>query len=179
METPLWCGHDPGPGELVLRVEGRIGPFRGRFVSDFVICRECWRPGGQSYRLGDNHADPVVMGLYGGTAPTEPTPCAGCSRTVIRGRHPRMKYVTCSKACTVRASKARTSDVSSAVTACEGCGTELTGRTDRRFCSSACRQRAYRRRASGVSEAVTVEEVRALGEALDALGTFMDAHPVR
>lgn len=131
------CGHDIGSDDVVVRVEGR--------PKDFLICQKCWRPGKPYVLRGD-----VVIRLYGaGPArqpePAGPAPCAGCGHPVIRASNARMRYITCSRACTVKASKQRTGRLRTPVTKpCAECGGLVTGRADQRYCSAACRQRAYR-----------------------------------
>jgi hypothetical protein len=141
METCDGCGATVPTTEPMFRIDGHRPGKRRTWVRINLLCGTCWRPEGVSYRIGDA----MVSGLYGAGEPTPPTPCAGCGRIVVRGRHPRLRSVTCSRACTVRASKGRgVADRQAAV--CAGCGEEMSGRADRRYCSPACRQRAYRQR---------------------------------
>jgi predicted nucleic acid-binding Zn ribbon protein len=73
----------------------------------------------------------------------ERTNCVVCDLPVLLPVDKRRKVDACSDLCR---SRFYAKPVEPAVTACEGCGSATTGRSDLRFCSPACRQRAYRRR---------------------------------
>lgn len=74
--------------------------------------------------------------------------CVVCGLPVFLPVDKRRKVDACSDLCR---SRFYTRSVETVVTVCEGCGSDMTGRSDLRFCSPACRQRAYRRRrAEGV-----------------------------
>lgn len=146
MERDLLCGDFIEDAQFVVRVEGAWPPKRKKPIRDFLICSNCWRPG-PSYVTDDGPFAPTVFGLWGDGEPVI-GPCAGCGVRVMRGSDPRMKYLTCSTACTVKASKeAHAASTRMRVAeVCAGCGDALDGRTDRRYCSSACRQKVYRQR---------------------------------
>lgn len=77
--------------------------------------------------------------------------CAVCGLPVLLPADKRRKVAACSDLCR---SRFYAVPVEPAVTVCEECGCEMTGRSDLRFCSPACRQRAYRlRRAGGAGDA--------------------------
>lgn len=73
----------------------------------------------------------------------EQVDCVVCELPVLLPVDKRRKVDACSDLCRSRFYAVR---VEAAVTQCEGCGSNVTGRSDARFCSPACRQRAYRRR---------------------------------
>ena len=73
------------------------------------------------------------------------TACVVCGVRVRLRPDKRRRVVVCSDTCRSRFYAARR-PVTVSVTHCEGCGAEMTGRSDRRYCSPACRQRAYRHR---------------------------------
>lgn len=166
METLLLCRcphGDDGKGVLV-RVGGdALLRRRPKWsLGDFLVCRQCWEDhAGRSWRIPESPGNlgATVSGLYGGTEPTDPLPCEGCGRVVIRGKNTRTKRHTCSRACTVAASKrAHGKGASGPVTSrCAECGTTITGRGDRTYCSSACRQRAYRARQTSGKVSTTPE----------------------
>lgn len=132
MHSTLRCGHQVSPDDIMVRVQGN--------PKDFLICQQCWRPG-ERYHVGDA----LVTGLYA-TATGEatlPSRCVGCFRRVIRGSNDRLRYITCSKYCTVRSSKIRHGFlVPVAVKPCRCCGALMSKRSERPYCSRVCEIRA-------------------------------------
>ncbi len=71
----------------------------------------------------------------------EQVDCVMCGLPVLLPVDKRRKVDACSDLCR---SQFYAKPVEPVVTVCEGCASEMTGRSDLRFCSPACRQRAYR-----------------------------------
>lgn len=110
------------------------------------ICSTCWGDADDSiYRVresADGKRRAIDRSISSGR---ETVTCAACGRSVSVPIDKRRKVNVCSDLCRSRVYDARR--VTEAVThPCEGCGTGITGRADRRYCSPACRQRAYRQR---------------------------------
>lgn len=105
----------------------------------------------------DDKQNLVMVAMQEFLERTEPTECEQCGVPLLLRPLRRRKRDTCSSACRAKLYKTETS-VPPAVTRCEGCGTEMHGRSDRRYCSPACRQRAYRRRNRLVQLGVTPED---------------------
>ena len=132
--------------------------------SNTSVCRECVNAVREEGIWTSDDGRRNLMNLPGHD---DAAPCVACSRPVVATRDGRRKIVTCSDKCRAKYYTARRSvDVS--VTACEGCGSEMTGRSDRRFCSPRCRQRAYRRR-------LNLELVQKDAEVLERFEAIMDA----
>lgn len=157
METVLEeigeCGHDlTTAGRHAVRVDGVLQPTRGyyRGAGGFLICSDCWAGDRADVnerlnRFNYGHGN-QFFGLYGGWDSTGVLPCESCGLPVERGSNPRTKSHTCSRACTVRLSKAKTVSVAVTERACPICGGLIDGRADRRYCSDRCRQHAHRHR---------------------------------
>ena len=69
--------------------------------------------------------------------------CVVCGLPVLLPVDKRRRVDACSDLCR---SRFYAKPVEPVVTVCEGCGSDMTGRSDLRFCCPACRQRAYRHR---------------------------------
>lgn len=129
-------------------VQARVSYYRTRrrwvrpaWSGRAVICLHCATLG---------QYQPSADGLRDARYPepaerAEPVPCVNCGLPVILRVDKRRKVAACSDSCRAQF-YASNKPVTKAVTPCEGCGAEMTGRTDRRYCSPACRQRAYRQR---------------------------------
>lgn len=144
---PLCDQPDDGP--VSYRVElwtYRRRGWRGAcWSSRTAICATCWGTDDGNYRRRES-AD-GKRSAHDRSIPSgrEIVTCEVCTRSVSVPIDKRRKVDVCSDACRSRLYAARS--VTEAVThPCEGCGTAITGRVDRRYCSSACRQRAYRQR---------------------------------
>lgn len=87
----------------------------------------------------------------------EQVDCVMCGLPVLLPVDKRRKVDACSDLCRSRF-YARPVEV--VVTACDVCGSDMTGRSDLRFCSSPCRQRAYRRRLRSTSAARPASDER-------------------
>lgn len=121
---------------------------------DGLVCQSC---AVVPHAGRDGRENLVMVAIQEFIEGTEPAECEQCGVPLLLRPSARRKHVTCSPACRARLYKDRTS-VPRPVTRCEGCGTEMHGRSDRRYCSPACRQRAYRRRNRLVQLGMTPED---------------------
>ncbi len=121
------------------------GPKRGRIRRSGyeAACTSCVSESG----YGQSRDGSVIAWGPDATRRVEAT-CQHCGLPVLLAQDKRRKVPTCSDACRAKhyAEKKRVSPVT---LQCDGCGTDMLGRADRKFCSAACRQRAHRRRHAG------------------------------
>lgn len=111
---------------------------RRRWRQDEPVCQRCGTEGGSS-------SDGKVSCWTPAGTLTAPAPCITCGLLVQVREDRRRTLHTCSAKCRVRHYGQRVTDEQQ-VLACQGCGSRMTGRADRRYCSPACRQRAHRQR---------------------------------
>lgn len=139
---PLCDQPDDGP--VSYRVELWTSRTRGwRAVTRTAICATCWGTD-DTYRRESADGKRVAFDQSVRSG-REIIACAVCDRVVSVPVDKRRKVDVCSGVCRSRFYAARSA--TEAVThLCEGCGTAMAGRADRRYCSPACRQRAYRQR---------------------------------
>jgi endogenous inhibitor of DNA gyrase (YacG/DUF329 family) len=76
------------------------------------------------------------------TAITPPKPCEHCGQTIVRENNGKFKVFTCSDICRIAKTRTPRRDIDGIT--CQQCGTQITGRANRKYCSAACRQRAHR-----------------------------------
>lgn len=142
---------------------------RRRWRQDEPVCQRCGTKGGRS-------ADGKVSCWSPGGTLTAPAPCITCGLLVQVREDKRRTLHTCSAKCRVRHYGQRVTDEQQ-VLACQGCGSRMTGRADRRYCSPACRQRAHRQRQAPPPPAMAIPQAPKLGprrkhrQTVEAIGT--------
>lgn len=140
MDCPV-CGVEVGEDQPMVRtfVSHRFG--RNRWRTDEPVCLDCASgPGWARSSDGKRESWPVPAADR-----TDAAPCVTCGRLVAMRRDSRRTVYACSATCRTRHYKVGVTAEKQVLT-CAGCGSEMTGRADRRYCSPACRQRAHRQR---------------------------------
>lgn len=147
------CEQPIGGPAVAIDVHRRRNRRERGWVAREAVCLECV----------SKPADRTALAYVDGVAHVEswwreetPAPCAGCGRPTIVRPDGRRRVVACSSAC--RTASYRENSSVTVTRECDGCGTVIAGRSDRRYCSPACRQKAHRRRGAA-REAQTVAPV--------------------
>lgn len=108
-----------------------------------MVCQTC----ATTIAAGRDGAENTVMVSIGTTLDGhEKATCEHCGLPFLVRPVARRKHVACSARCRSALHRADKAVPEAVTRTCDGCGTEMTGRADRRYCSPACKQRAYRNR---------------------------------
>lgn len=146
MTCPVCLGpiSEDNPGVTTRWVERRQSPkhkFRS-YRGTILVCLRCDR----THNAGADGAENLFrMRGQTSTDASERHDCARCAVPLLLAPSKLRKTAYCSDRCRVATLRQAQKAVQPAVThKCDGCGSEMQGRADRKFCSAACRQKAYR-----------------------------------